>query len=93
MKMTVKGMASIRVKWLQCELQLNTEKVSVTSTVCNVRCDTLPIVFTEAVNESRPYAVVCFDDAIGVAPWNHVTMVDSMDGSEKCSFVEQQDEL
>ena len=62
--------------------------MSVTRTVCskevfNVRCDILPFVFTGAVNESRPYAVVGFDDAIGVVPWNHVTMVNSADGGER----------
>ena len=66
--------------------------MSVTHTVCskeffNVRCDILLFVFTGAVNESCLYVVVCFDDAIGVVPWNHVTMVDSTDGGEKCKVL------
>ena len=41
-------------------------------------------VFTGAVDESHLYAVVYFDDAIGVVPWNHVTMVDSTNDGKKC---------
>ena len=34
------------------------------------------------------HAVVSFEDAIGVVPWDHVTVVDSTEGdSEKCNVL------
>ena len=43
-------------------------------------------VFTGAAKDDQ-YAVVSFDDAIGVVPWNHVTVLESTDGGEKCNVL------
>ena len=41
---------------------------------------------TRAVKENT-HAVVCFDDAVAVVPWKHVTVVESTDSREKCNVM------
>lgn len=97
-KTRVKGMASMKVQGMasmqaavkrlkgECYMRSDMYVHVAPKEVVNARCSVslVYILFAGAVNESQPYAVVCFDDGIGVVLWNHVTMVDSMDRGKKC---------
>ena len=37
--------------------------------------------------KDNPYAVVLYDDAIGVVPWSHVTILERTSNGEKCNVV------